>query len=203
MNLLTCDSPIAVCEVDGELFFDSEITIVPDKTYDIACDYRSILDIMQMFQNKKYIVQEQFWIALRIFYLDNLPDDKDEALIMMNRFIDCDTEWKDSKTPIRTYDWEQDGTAIYTGINKTNGNVLRLNPNLHWWEFVGCFMDMTGECQFNDITSNRIAHKKGKATKEQKEARKLYPDIYILRENQRPDNETANRAKELERLMNS
>lgn len=203
MNLLLSEPPLSICEIGGELFFDSEITAEPDKVFDIAHDYRSILEIMQIFQNKKYIVQEQFWIALRIFYLDNLPDDKDEALILMNRFIDCDTEWKENKVNVRVYDWEQDGTIIYTGINKTHNNILKSYPDLHWWEFVAYFTDMTGECQFNDITSNRLAHKKGKATKEQKEARRLYPDIYVLKENRKTDDETINRAKELEKLMNS
>lgn len=200
MNLLTSDPPVGVCVVDGELRFDFECDSPID--HDIAHDYRSILDIIGIFHDERYTVPQRLGLALRVFFLDNLPDDHDKALAIMNRFIDCDIEHT-TKTNHRTYDWQQDGTAIYTGINKTNNYILDREPYLHWWKFIACFMDMTGECQFNDITSNRLAHSKGKATKEQKEARRQYPEIYVLHEHRKIDDETENRAKELEKLMNA
>lgn len=202
MNLLMSEPPIAICEIKGNLLFDFEINNTPDSIFDIAYDNKTILEILDIFQNEKYIIQERFWIALRIFFLDNIPEDKDQSLGIMNRFIDCDTEWKENKTNIRTYSWKQDGTAIYTGINKTNNNILKIYPDLHWWEFMACFMDMTSECQFNDITSNRLAHKKGKATKEQEEMRRLYPEVYIMHENKNNNDKISKKSKELQELEN-
>ena len=37
-------------------------------------------------------------------------------------------------------DWEQDAAIIIPEINKVAGREIRLDPNIHWWTFMGWFM---------------------------------------------------------------
>ena len=40
------------------------------------------------------------------------------------------------------------------------GREIRLDPNIHWWTFLGGYMEI-GECQFNTVVSIRSKQSKG------------------------------------------
>lgn len=204
MNFLVDDLPTAVVRVGDSLMWDTEADEV-DEVFDISVSYRSILAIFEMLNGNILTDQEKQVCMLRMFYLDNLPDDLQAAAELASEFMQCGKGIvdKNHKEPCY-YSWTQDGDYIYAAINQSFNGILDKEPDLHWWRFVNCFMNSTNEnYRINEIICNRAAHYKRKATKEQKEARRLYPEIYVLQGKRSTDNETINRAKELEKLMNA
>lgn len=202
MNLLTRDLPEAVCRLNDTLMWNTEADNA-DEVFDIAISYRSILDIFAMLDSRGLTKNEKQWCMLRMFYLDNVPTDYENAARLAAEFLACG---KGTVAPTHKeaplYSWEQDGDYIYAAINQSFDGILDREPDLHWWKFVNCFMNIREDCRINEIICNRAAHRKGKATKEQKETRRLYPEIYVLRDTRKTDGATVNRAKELEKLMN-
>lgn len=204
MNLLASDPPEAVWLVGDALMWDTEADGDADAVYDIAISYRSILAIFDMLEDRGLSEREKAVCLLRMFYLDNLPDDVDTALELAIEFMAYGKGTVDARKPEpQSYSWTQDGDYIYAAVNQSFNGILDAEPDLHWWRFVNCFMNINEDCRINDIICNRAAHRKGKASKEQKEARRQYPEIYILHRERTTDNETMNRAKELEKLMNA
>ena len=202
MNLLTDRLPSEVWRVGDELYFDTDAPGDPDEVYDIAISYASIINIFAMLQHQGLTEFEKKLTMLRAFFLDRVPDDTERAGELCYEFMACGAGAEDKKD-IQYYSWEQDGNYIYTAVNQSFSGVLDKEPDLHWWLFIAYFMDLTDGCRFNEIVANRYAHKKGKATKEQKEARRQYPEIYVLKHIRKTDTETLDRAKELERIMNA
>lgn len=186
MSLLTDDMPTAVCLIGDALMWNTEIfEDDADEVFDIAVSNRSILEIFKMQFGKALTDGEKQWCLLRMFYLDNVPDDHNAALELACEFMSCGkgTVDKGHNEP-SYYSWTQDGDFIRAAINQSFSNILHHEPDLHWWEFVNCFLNINENCRINEIMCNRAAHRKNKATKEQREARRLYPEIYILKESE-------------------
>lgn len=205
MSLLTENLPMAVCRVGNALMWDSDTDIdEADEIFDISVSNRSILAIFKMLNGRGLTDREKQRCMPRMFYLDNVPEDYQQAAELASEFLQCGKGVSNNanKDPC-FYSWGQDGDFIKAAINQSFSNILHHEPDLHWWEFVNCFMNINENCRINEIICNRAAHYKNKATKEQKEARKRYPEIYILQEVRKIDNEAINKAKELERLMNA
>lgn len=203
MSLLTSDPPMAVCRVGDALMWDTQ-SDEADEVFDIAVSYRSILDIFEMLSGISLTDSEKQWCLLRAFFLDNVPEDWEQAAILAGEFMACGKDATESRSKEKAvYSWRQDGDYIYAAINQSFNGILDKEPDLHWWRFVNCFMNINEDCRINEIICNRTAHRKGKATKEQKEARRLYPEVYVLQETRKADSAVTNRAKELERLMNA
>ena len=47
-------------------------------------------------------------------------------------------------------DWDQDAPLIVPAINKVLGGEVRAMPYLHWWTFVGAYMEI-GEGVFSSV----------------------------------------------------
>lgn len=184
MNLLSQDLPIAVVEINNELMFDIDCDGTHDNVYPIATSNRTVIDIMQTYEGYDFTPQEKTMYMLRVFYLDNIPRDLDQAAKLAMRFMDCDEPHTAPSAKAaklgRLWSFTQDGNMIYAGINQSFDNILKTDPDLHWYEFMNCMWNMRDDCRFNEVVSNRAAHKLGKATKEQKQAAIDYPGIYIL-----------------------
>lgn len=205
MSLLNSDPPTCLCRIGNSLGWDTEIDIdTADEVFDISVSFRSILDIFSVINGTLFTDREKNICMLRMFYLDNVPSDHQTAQEMALEFMACGKGMVKSKsTEPCYYSWTQDGDYIYAAINQSFNGILDNDPDLHWWKFVNCFMNIGENCRINEIICNRAAHYKNKATKEQKESRRLYPEIYILREHRKTNTEATDRAKELEKLMNA
>lgn len=209
MNLLNCELPTSICLIDEDLQFDVDIDHEKvDSVYEIATDYRTILDIMIMYEDGTLTPQEQAYCMLRMLYLDNIPEDEQKAFELAMLFLNCgENDTKKSNTYQSNngslYSWSQDGNYIYAAINQSHNDILERVPDLHWWKFVNCFQNIKEDCRFSEILCNRLAYKKKKMTKEQKTARKEFPEIYVLNNARKIDKVTEARADEFERLLNS
>ena len=156
--------------------------------YSIRTDFRVILDILtavndtEIFEpgmsddEKKY---EQAMTMLQILYIDFdtiPPSDWDEAIKKACEFIDCGL--KDDGHPKPTLmDWEQDAPIIVPAVNKVCGFDVRSSDYMHWWTFLGYYMEI-GECTLSTVVS--IRNKKRKGKKLEKWEQEFYRDNKAL-----------------------
>lgn len=216
MNLLINDLPTAIIDINGTLYFDTDELSEEDGFFDGECityaintDHRSIIDIMLMYEDDISNGNEKAYIMLIMLYINKIPPDTQQAFVKAMEFLNCgkdgqeENKSKAAKNYGRLYSFEQDGNYIYSAINYSHNDILKRVPDLHYWEFYNKFMQLKEDCQFNHIIANRLAHKKGKMTDEQKTERREYPEIYVLKEDRRIDDKRMAEMKEMERMLNS
>lgn len=138
--------------------------------YKIRTDYRAILDILTYFSDPEY--KEESWeICLRILYEDaeSIPEEYVvEACEKASEFIDAGV--KSNENGPRLMDWEQDAGLIIPAVNRVVGYEVRSVDYMHWWTFIGAYMEI-GESLFSNIISVRSKMAKGK--KMEKEEREF------------------------------
>ena len=109
--------------------------------YDIRTDFRAILDILKTFNDPEF---------------ENDEEAREKAI----EFIDMGIKDDGKKKP-HTMDWEQDGAVIIPSVNRVLGREIRAMQYLHWWTFLGAYMEI-GESLFSQILNVRIKKAKGK-----------------------------------------
>ena len=133
--------------------------------YAVRTDYRDILRILEAYNDPNLEDREKVYICLVIFYKDFVdvmpPDDYESALIEAMRFIDMGNEESQSKRHPKTMDWEQDENILFPAINKVAGREVRAMDYLHWWSFIGYFMEIS-DGVFSQVMSLRMKKAKGK-----------------------------------------
>ena len=144
------------------MIFDLPKTLtVNGKEHPIRTDFRDILRVLVAFEDPNLEDAEKVYVCLFIVYEDfeNLSDDEyEEAYREAVRFIDNGTEPKHSP---KTMDWEQDANLIFPAINRVAGYEVRTIEYLHWWTFLGFFMEI-GESAFSTVLGLRQKKAKGK-----------------------------------------
>lgn len=143
---------------------------VNGKEYRIRSDYRAVLDILcaindpdivdGMSEEEKNL--EIYTTILAIFYedFDYLPiEDWEEALKTAKEFIDCG--FKGDKKKPQLMDWKKDAKILIPAINKVAHEDIREKEYMHWWTFMGLFMEI-GESLFSTVTNIREKKSKGK-----------------------------------------
>lgn len=129
----------------------------------IRTDFRDILTIITAFNDPELEDKEKMFVCLFVLYEDfedMRNDDYEEAYMQAIRFIDCGDEPKDEKHP-RLMDWEQDERILFPAINSVAGYETRSSEYVHWWTFVGYFMEIH-EGVFSQVLSLRQKKSKGK-----------------------------------------
>lgn len=144
--------------------FPTSLTIA-GKEYGINSDYRAVIKIftaLNDYELKKENNYVQSAVILSLFYDDyeTIPEEHwQEALDQMKEFIDMGIE-DDSKAP-KLMDWEQDAPIIIPTINKVLGTEIRAEKYIHWWTFLGAYMNI-GESLFSNVIHIRSKKAKGK-----------------------------------------
>lgn len=127
---------------------------------DVRTDFRDILKIVTAFNDPELEDNEKVYICLFIFYEDFADlnsDDYEEAFKEALRFIDRDAE---SDVP-SVMDWEQDEAIMFPAINKVAGFETRTAEYVHWWTFMGYYMEIS-DGVFSNVLSIRLKKAKGK-----------------------------------------
>ena len=141
--------------------------IVGAEEWDIRTDFRDVLKILLAFGDPNVDDAEKVLICLQIIYEsfeEMPPEDYEEAFKQALNFIDCDMpEGKADKHSPRTMDWEQDGNIIIPAINKVAGYEVRSVKYLHWWSFMGYFMEISTDGVFGTVL--RLRQKKRPGSK--------------------------------------
>lgn len=130
----------------------------------IRTDYRDILVIMEAYNDPELTDQERVWVMLNILYIDfeNMPAESyQEAAEKAVWFLDCGQVEDDKKATKKLMDWEQDEPILFPAINSVAGCEVRAVENLHWWTFMGYFMEIR-EGVFSTVLNIRQKRSKGK-----------------------------------------
>ena len=129
---------------------------VGSDVYAIRSDFRAVLDILKYFNDPDYEQDEKWWICLDILYVgfQEMPKELwSEAAEQAVLFIDMGMEENEGSKP-RLMDWEQDAPIIIPSVNRVLGKEVRTLPYLHWWTFMGAYMEI-GESLFSQVVSFR------------------------------------------------
>ena len=144
---------------------------VGGKDYEIRTDYRAVLDILIAMNdtdiyagmNEQEKNTEQSMTMLQILYLDfeSIPPQHwKEAAEQAIEFIDCGFS-SDNKPKPRLMDWNQDAPILIPAVNKVAGKDIRAEKYMHWWTFLGLFMEI-GESTFATVVGLRDKKKRRK-----------------------------------------
>jgi len=146
---------------------------VGSKKYKINSDFRPCTSILEIFEKNDLTEQEKVEVMVGILYEDEIPDSyfieaAEKAVWFLNCGIDNGTSSGGGVDYGRLYSWEQDARFIIPSIDRVLGFSSRRAEHLHWWEFIGAFMEV-GECTFTTLVHQRKLKKTGKQTKSDKE----------------------------------
>lgn len=147
----------------GQLPRTLEVGGVP---YPIETDFRNILPILTAMNDPDLSDRQKLYIALKRLFRDSLEQipgkHMEEAALQMRWFIDCGQEYEERKPSKRMIDWEQDEPVLFPAINKVAGTETRALQYLHWWTFMGYFMEIE-DGVFSQVLAIRQKLAKGKA----------------------------------------
>lgn len=166
--------------------------------YAIRTDFRAVLDVLKYFSDPEYEEDEKALIMLRIMFIDwpdVPPEQYEEVLKAAAEFIDMGIKNDDTHSP-RLMDWEQDAPIILPAVNRSFGSDVRALPHLHWWTFLGAYMEI-GESLFSTVLHIRQKKAQGKKLeKHEKEFLQQNRSIVELRKR-----ESAEQREEKDELM--
>ena len=130
--------------------------------YEIRTDYRAVLDLLAALNDPELTDADetmsaymQSQVILRIMFpdCDSIPQEHiQEALDKVAEFIDMGIS-DDRKKP-KTMDWEQDAPILIPAINKVLNCEIRAQKHIHWWTFLGAYMEI-GESLFSTVVHIR------------------------------------------------
>lgn len=133
---------------------------VDEREYTIRTDFRDILECICALNDQDLSKSEKIYCVLFILFEDfNDIENYEEAFEKAMWFLSCGKS--DKKDLPKRMDWEQDFDLIAPPVNRVLGFDCRSVEHLHWWTFVGAYMEI-GECPFQSVVSIRIKRQKGK-----------------------------------------
>lgn len=130
------------------------------KDYEICSDYRVALVVFEAFDDPELNEYDKMAVMLRCLYKhpEAIPDKQtDEALKKAAWFLDGGEEYEESREQRgkKVMSWSQDEKMIFSAVNKTAGCEVRAVPYIHWWTFLGYFMEIGDACLFSTVRSIR------------------------------------------------
>ncbi len=146
------DLPLSV-EINGE------IHAIRNK-----CDYRVVLDVISALNDPELTEEEKIKCALIIFYekTSNISD-FETAVKEMFKIINLGEEQEEQENKPKLMDWEHDFPQIAPPVSRVLGYSVRdANRYTHWYDFIGAYQEIGGECTFSTIISIRAKRAKGK-----------------------------------------
>ena len=140
---------------------------VDGKDYPIRTDYRDVINVITALNDPNLDEYEKSYVLLTAMFTDPVPPELvGEAIQAAFSFISAGMDG-DRKGP-RLMDWEQDAPLIISAVNKVAGKEVRAMDYLHWWTFIGYYMEI-GESQFSTVVSIRQKKKKHKKLEKHEE----------------------------------
>lgn len=133
--------------------------------YDIQSDFRAVLDILIACEDPDLSDIEKQDVMYQILYKDanQIPAHcYAEACKKAADFIDGGMEDTRKKPQKKVIDWQRDAAMIMPAVNKVAGRELRAEKYMHWWTFLGYFMEIEDGLfsQVLSIRQKKAKHKK-------------------------------------------
>lgn len=155
---MTWDLPIEIT-VDGETYHISN-----------KCDYRVVLDVIDTLNDVDYSEKERIIVALMQFYEElnrsNIAKCPHLELLVANMMDIINLEQTDDNTARERpalMDWQHDLPILAPPISRVLGYSVRNREHYtHWYDFVGAYMEIGGDCVFANVVSIRNKRAKGK-----------------------------------------
>lgn len=139
-----------------------EAVDIDGKSYAINSDYRAVLDIITALSDNELTMPEKLNVTLLIFYEGCIPTNTETAIAECFKFINRGMQTAEKSEPTqKIVDWEKDFAYIADAIMLKSGLDIRGVEHLHWWTFLGYYMNL-GDCYFAQIVAIRKKLKKGK-----------------------------------------
>ena len=132
-------------------------------SYEIRTDFRAVLDILQAMADPELTEEEKTEVLFKILFWDpeEIPVEYlQEAVDKAVAFIDCGISGE-GKSKTRLMDWNKDSPLIASAVNKNLGKDIRSMKYLHWWTFMGAYMEIS-EGLFHEILQIRQKKAAGK-----------------------------------------
>lgn len=132
-------------------------------SYEIRTDFRAVLDILQAMADSELTEEEKTKVLFKILFWDpeEIPVEYlQEAVDKAVAFIDCGISGE-GKSKTRLMDWNKDSPLIASAVNKNLGKDIRSMKYLHWWTFMGAYMEIS-EGLFHEILQIRQKKAAGK-----------------------------------------
>lgn len=132
----------------------------------IRSDFRDVLRILTAFGDAELSESEKVYVCLYILYEDfeNFPpSDYEAAFSAAIGFIDGGMPGEESGKPSpRLVDWEQDEPLLFPAVNRVAGFEVRAVDYLHWWTFLGYYMEIHdgAYAQILSLRAKKAKHKK-------------------------------------------
>ena len=137
--------------------------------YEIRTHYRVVLDLLTALSSPdladnddKITAYMQSRGIMKIMFpdCDSIPTEHwQEAIDKVSEFIDMGIS-ADANKP-KLMDWEQDAPILIPAINKVLNCEIRAQKYMHWWTFLGAYMEI-GESLFSNVVHIRQKKAKGK-----------------------------------------
>ena len=123
--------------------------------WDIDPDFRQVLRILEAMADPDLAEGEKALVLLYDLYVDfgDMPPALyQQALDAATDFIDHgmgggnteESRADRARDGARVMDWAQDAPLIFPAVNRVAGFEVRGAPFLHWWTFLGYFMEISG-----------------------------------------------------------
>lgn len=132
--------------------------------YPIRYEYTAVLDIIESLNDPDLEDKEKALCVMYILYetFEDIPkEDYQEAFEKALAFIDNGVKDTKKKNNVRLVDFEQDASLMFPAINRVAGREIRNDEDIHWWTFLGWFMEI-GECAYSQVLNIRSKRSKGK-----------------------------------------
>lgn len=167
--------------------------------YDIRTDYRDILNLLTALNDPELHDEDeqmnsymQVRVILEIMYInwEDIPQEHwEEAVNKASEFIDMGIA-EPGKGP-KAMDWEKDAAIIIPAVNRVLNCEIRAQEYVHWWTFLGAYMEL-GECLFSNVINIRRKKIEGKKLEEwEKEFYKKNKNLIDFEKESRSDEEKA------------
>ena len=150
--------------------------------YPIRTDFRVIIDILIAMSDPEMEDWERQEVMFRIIYPEHEsipPEYRNEACKKAAEFIDYNIP--PGRPKPKTLDWEQDAPLIIPAVNKIAGKEVRALPYLHWWTFMGYFMEIEDGLASQVWAIRQKKAKKKKLEKWEKEFERENRELIQLR----------------------
>lgn len=139
--------------------------IVNGREEPIRWEYDAVLNAIGAMNDPELKGGEKTYSCMLIIYenFENFPnEDYEPAFRAMMEFINNGEIDEDApQSSVRTVDFEQDYNLLIPAINRVAGKEIRSEEGIHWWTFLGWFMEI-GECTYSTVLNIRSKQKKQK-----------------------------------------
>ena len=130
----------------------------------IRYEYTAVLDAIAAMNDPDLEKEEKVLSCLYIIYenFDSFrKEDYAPAFEAASEFMNNGLDDDDRRTSVRMIDFEQDYKIMVPAVNRIAGREIRSCDDIHWWTFLGWFMEI-GECTYSTVLSIRRKRKEGK-----------------------------------------